>query len=75
MRINGISGLVLRNWFLTFGLVFILIFQALSQMPLLGTPRVKTFSRSDYQAGTQNWSIGQNRSGLMYFGNNKRYPL
>lgn len=37
----------------------------------VGIPAVVNYSRIDYQAGTQNWAIGQNTAGLMYFGNNK----
>ena len=29
------------------------------------------FSRSDYQAGTQNWAIEQDERGIVYFANNK----
>ncbi len=42
-----------------------------AQIPSLGSPAVTNFSRSDYQAGTQNWSVGQDSRGIMYFGNNK----
>lgn len=37
----------------------------------IGSPVVTNFSRSDYQAGTQNWAIQQGENGLMYFANNK----
>jgi DNA-binding CsgD family transcriptional regulator len=37
----------------------------------IGVPGLVNFSRTDYQGGTQNWCIGQNVNGLMYFGNNK----
>lgn len=54
-----------------FFLLFVLQQSALSQYSNLGTPSVKNFIRAEYLAGTQNWSIGQDASGLMYFGNNK----
>lgn len=42
-----------------------------AQIHPTGTPAVTNYSRSDYQAGTQNWSIAQDYRGIMYFGNNK----
>lgn len=45
--------------------------QAVQKAPYVGVPAIVNFSRADYQAGTQNWFIGQNAQGLMYFGNNK----
>jgi len=34
-------------------------------------PLVRYFSKSTYKAGTQNWAITMDKSGLIYFGNNK----
>lgn len=34
------------------------------------TPIVKQFGKNDYQASNQNWSVTQDRNGIMYFGNN-----
>ncbi len=34
------------------------------------TPIVTQFTRKDYNASNQNWSVGQGRDGVMYFGNN-----
>ncbi len=42
-----------------------------AQIQPTGAPAVTNYSRSDYQAGTQNWSIAQDDRGIMYFGNNK----
>lgn len=42
-----------------------------AQVRPIGSPAVTNFSRSDYQAGTQNWTIWQNERGIIYFGNNK----
>lgn len=41
------------------------------QVPEIGSPPVTNFNRSDYQAGTQNWSIKQDERGILYFANNK----
>lgn len=35
------------------------------------TPVVTNFSKNDYRASNQNWSIGQTSDGIMYFGNNQ----
>lgn len=34
------------------------------------TPIVKQFGKTDYMAANQNWSVTQDRAGIMYFGNN-----
>ena len=34
------------------------------------TPIVTQFTRKDYNASNQNWSVGQGKDGVMYFGNN-----
>ena len=34
------------------------------------TPIVTQFTRKDYNAANQNWSVGQDKDGIMYFGNN-----
>lgn len=35
-----------------------------------GIPFIKNYSKNDYHAATQNWAIGQDKRGVMYFGNN-----
>ena len=35
------------------------------------TPIVTQFTKKDYNASNQNWSVGQDKDGLMYFGNNQ----
>ena len=42
-----------------------------AQFMQIGFPAVTNYSRSDYQAGTQNWDIHQDKDGILYFGNNK----
>lgn len=34
------------------------------------TPIAKQFNKNDYGAANQNWAVGQDAQGLMYFGNN-----
>ena len=36
-----------------------------------GKPLISNFSKSEYQAGTQNWSIHGAKDGRVFFGNNK----
>lgn len=40
------------------------------QVKTVGTPNIHNYSRSAYQAGTQNWGIAQDKNGFMYFANN-----
>lgn len=47
------------------------VFSLPAQLAPIGAPTITHFSRTDYQAGTQNWTIHQNERGLLYFGNNK----
>ena len=42
-----------------------------AQFNPVGLPAIQNFTKSDYNAGTQNWSIAQSDQGLVYFGNNK----
>ena len=42
-----------------------------AQYHLAGTPGVNNFTKTNYNAGTQNWDILQSASGIIYFGNNK----
>src|SRR5664279_5638688 len=37
----------------------------------LDRPRIKNFSKSIYHADNQNWSIGQDKQGTLYFGNSQ----
>lgn len=49
-----------------------LIFSSLLQgSPIPFSPLVKSYLVSDYNAGIQNWSIAQDKRGVMYFGNNR----
>jgi ligand-binding sensor domain-containing protein/DNA-binding CsgD family transcriptional regulator len=43
----------------------------MSQVNSIGTPFIKNYSRSDYQAGQQNWMIEQGADGRLYFANNE----
>lgn len=40
------------------------------QVKSIGLPEIKNHKRTDYQGGTQNWDIDQDKEGNMYFANN-----
>jgi len=55
--------------------IFILLFLATpyfseAVVKEIGVPTIQNFQRSEYNAGTQNWSSDQGNNGVMYFGNN-----
>jgi hypothetical protein len=37
----------------------------------IGLPDIANYSKNDYVAGTQNWDIKQDKSGIVYFANNE----
>ncbi len=41
-----------------------------AQIKDIGLPFINNYSRSTYQAGTQNWATTQDQQGVLYFGNN-----
>jgi len=60
------------NHFIFICLAFWLIISfTQAQVKDIGTPFIKNFERSKYNAGQQTWMIDHNRSGKMYFANNE----
>lgn len=56
---------------IVYSICFILICtNGISQIKSIGIPNITNFSRKDYHASTQNWSVTQDKRGVMYFGNN-----
>ena len=52
-------------------IVFLLSFNLASgQIKSKGIPFIVNYSKNDYRASTQNWSIIQDSRGIVYFGNN-----
>jgi ligand-binding sensor domain-containing protein/DNA-binding CsgD family transcriptional regulator len=56
------------------------------QVKNIGLPDVRNYKRNEYKGGTQNWNIGQDKNGNLYFANNngllqfdgstwRKYPL
>jgi DNA-binding CsgD family transcriptional regulator/F0F1-type ATP synthase membrane subunit b/b' len=41
-----------------------------TQIKSTGTPNILNYQKSEYNAGTQNWGIAQDKNGFMYFANN-----
>ncbi len=41
-----------------------------AQVKTVGTPQIHNYPKSEYNAGTQNWAISQDKKGFMYFANN-----
>lgn len=42
-----------------------------SQIKKLGTPYIRNYTKKEYRAGSQNWSIAQDKRGIMYFANTR----
>ena len=40
------------------------------QLKTIGLPEIRNYNRNDYKGGTQNWDIGQDKDGNLYFANN-----
>ena len=55
-----------------FFFILLFIFPAVltSQVKFIGTPQIHNYLKSEYNAGTQNWAINQDKNGFMYFANN-----
>jgi DNA-binding CsgD family transcriptional regulator len=41
-----------------------------AQVKNIGLPKIVNYKKSDYHGGSQNWDIGQDKKGNLYFGNN-----
>jgi ligand-binding sensor domain-containing protein/DNA-binding CsgD family transcriptional regulator len=57
--------------YFSFTVFMLIMLSAHAQFRQIGFPAVTNYSRSDYQAGTQNWAIQQDADGILYFANNK----
>lgn len=51
--------------------ILLFIFLIAPAQNTIGIPTIINYSRQAYNAGNQNWSIGQDSNGIMYFANNK----
>ena len=60
---------MLKLRLLSIAILTTLFFSAVYSQNL--TPIVKQFAKKDYAASNQNWAVGQDADGIMYFGNNE----
>jgi len=60
--------LTISYFYITFFTLFTISFFA--QVKNIGLPDVRNYKRNEYKGGTQNWSIGQDKNGNLYFANN-----
>ncbi|MEJ2884487.1 triple tyrosine motif-containing protein [Pedobacter sp. GR22-6] len=37
----------------------------------IGVPYIQNYSKSDYKAGNQNWSVAKDKNGVLYYGNTR----
>ncbi len=44
---------------------------AFAEIKKVGTPFIRNFPKREYKAGTQNWSVVQDKRGFIYFANNE----
>ncbi len=51
-------------------MLFTTVSVVLGQVKRLGLPEIKNYKRTDYNGGTQNWDIDQDKEGNIYFANN-----
>lgn len=53
-------------------IIFLVIFFQIAHCHIkgIGLPYIKNFNRDIYTAGSQNWDVGQDKNGFMYFANN-----
>ncbi len=58
----------MHNYFFILLFIFPVVISA--QVKTLGTPQIHNYLKSEYNAGTQNWAISQDKKGFMYFANN-----
>ncbi|MEN2399625.1 triple tyrosine motif-containing protein [Flavobacterium sp. MC2016-06] len=76
--------LIKSYFYITFFTLFTITF--FGQVKDIGLPDVRNYKRNEYRGGTQNWNIGQDKNGNLYFANNngllqfdgsswRKYPL
>ncbi|TDS17508.1 ligand-binding sensor domain-containing protein [Sphingobacterium paludis] len=57
--------------FIIFSIAFLnAVYSFAQSIPSVGSPFVQNYTKSQYKAGNQNWSIAQGKDGIMYAANN-----
>ena len=70
-KITSATSFMFRNLIYYFALFFLIPIQVISiEIKNIGVPNIRNFTNKEYRAGTQNWSIAQDKKGFVYFGNN-----
>lgn len=62
---------MVKRLHILFFLGIFLPFLSVAEMKKIGTPFIRNFPKREYRAGTQNWGIGQDKRGFIYFANNE----
>ena len=55
---------------LSVAIMVMLVTSSYARIKDIGVPSIVNYSRSEYNASTQNWNVTQKNNGFMYFGNN-----
>ncbi|MCB0806968.1 MAG: hypothetical protein KDC05_14315 [Bacteroidales bacterium] len=64
------NSAIVKLLFTGFIFIFLLYSSNQAQENNIGTPFIKNYTRTDFQAGQQNWQIDQGTRGRIYFANN-----
>lgn len=59
-----------KKFISTIQFVLLLSFSPLYTQNIPFTPPVYNYTTNNYRAGNQNWSVAQDKQGVVYFGNN-----
>jgi len=67
--LNLIFAMLINRFLLLLILSFSFLISLSAQNNNGGLPFIKNYKKSEYNAATQNWSIAQDKNGVLYFGN------
>ncbi len=62
---------MLKRFFILCFLGLLLPVISFAEIKKIGTPFIRNFLKREYKAGTQNWSVAQDKKGFIYFANNE----
>jgi len=58
-----------KRYFIIYLLSSGYFFPAYAQVKNIGLPKIINYSKADYNGGAQNWEVGQDKNGNLYFAN------
>lgn len=67
--ISPLYSRILKETILIIGIVLLFSYYGQAQVKHIGLPRIINYKKSDYMGGAQNWDIGQDKKGNLYFAN------